>query len=268
MGKVQSIRKHSGKFGWLALFLACLFTLNSLGISLHIKTPWSNKSKTTISAAGPIEVPRIDPETLDCRALIHEIVPVKGKKVHQLSFVWHWDYRKDTVYIKAIGDVDTCVNGGADIQSTPNGGWLVNIPSASIDIHRPRVDMVATAGNINFKKGLIGKITDAAWWVSENNKLTPAALAYAQELIGNGKCLQAAWNNTWEAIQIAYFKQAAAKGIDSSKVKINLVVGTPNFNQNKVDLTSATFKGYKFDNPDNIECRVSASVLGSNNGRR
>ena len=153
--------------------------------ALSINWPWNNidldvaSSKTVIAPDAPAQIYRIEPLALDCRARISAVVPIEGKKEHELA---GRVYRTDTVEMEAYGDVDTCVNAElVEIAQLDDGRTRVTIPAEAIEFVRPRVDTVATRDSVRFDKGLIGKITDAFPWVSDNESLTPSA--YALSLI-------------------------------------------------------------------------------------
>ena len=58
-----------------------------------------------------------------------------------------------------------------------DGSARVLVPADAIEFVRPRVDAVATLGSVHYDEGLIGKLTGALPWVSDDQNLTPAAYA-------------------------------------------------------------------------------------------
>lgn len=126
-------------------------------------------------------------------------VPVEGKREHK---VLGQVYRTDTVAMTAIGDIDTCVDATrTSIVRLNSESFQVVVPASAITFERPRVDAVATRDSVSFDKGLIGKVTDAFPWVSENSGLTPSAYAFAQEVVGSSDCMERAWAVTEVVIE-------------------------------------------------------------------
>ena len=113
---------------------------------VDIKWPWEGvdlvKEETEIAVnveeAGPAEVIKIVPLALDCRARITAEVPVIGR---QRTKIVGATVSTDTVRMRAIGDVDTCVDAaGVDIAERSDGTIDVIIQAADIRFVRPRVD--------------------------------------------------------------------------------------------------------------------------------
>lgn len=227
------------------------YALNNL--VFHYQLPFGNHTKSAINSDGPARIVRIEPIVLDCRARISAEVPVRGKKNHQVTvFGMTKTYRTDTVHLVATGDVETCVNGGADIRQVNGGGWRVVIPAKSVVFNRPRVDAVATTASVRTGKGWVGKLTDIFPWVSENNRLVPASYAFAQRVIGGSSCMEAAWQPTKNAVETAYRQQAKSKHVDPSKVSVTFS-GQPDFAQNNGGLV---LKGFTFATSGRVKCEV------------
>ena len=179
----------------------------------------------------------VEPISLDCRARVNAVVPVTGRREHK---VLGRTYRTDTVSLVAVGDVDTCVDGGAtQITVAESGATLVRIPAESIRFVRPRVDTVATAGSVEVSKGLVGKYTDQYPWVSDDLGLTPEAYAVAQTVIGSSECMAAAMDRTEQLITSAYETEAIERGADPGEVTVQIV--------GQVDLSPLDPADFDFD---------------------
>ncbi len=229
----------------------------SFGV-IRINWPWQNidlniaSSKTVVAPEAPAQIYKIEPLALDCRARISAVVPLEGKKEHELA---GRVYRTDTVEMQAYGDVDTCVNASlVEIEELPDGRTRVVIPAEAIEFVRPRVDAVATRDSVRFDKGLIGKVTDAFPWVSDNESLTPNAYAFAQTVIGGSECMSSAYTVTEQVLIEAYAEHARVTGANPDRVEVE-VVGTPNFEQNP-PLTELDGAEFEVRN-DLIECEVA-----------
>lgn len=176
----------------------------------------------------PEEARIVDVEAinLDCRARIHAEIPVEGiRRREALGFT----YRTDRVAMTAVGDIDTCVDGSAAIvKHKPDGSTEVVIPGESIRFERPRVNAVETADSVEVDRDLVGKISDAFPWVSDNLALTPLAYAYAQNVIGSSQCVRAAYQVTEEILIEAYREQVIEQGADADSLTVR-VEGEPTF---------------------------------------
>ncbi len=226
--------------------------------ALSINWPWNNidldvaSSKTVIAPDAPAQIYRIEPLALDCRARISAVVPIEGKKEHELA---GRVYRTDTVEMEAYGDVDTCVNAElVEIAQLDDGRTKVTIPAEAIEFVRPRVDTVATRDSVRFDKGLIGKITDAFPWVSDNESLTPSAYAFAQTVIGGSDCMSQAYTVTEQVLVEAYAEHARVAGTNPGRVEVE-IVGTPDFDQN-APLTELDGAEFEVRN-DDVQCEVA-----------
>jgi hypothetical protein len=168
----------------------------------------------------------IEPIRLDCRARVHAVVPVEGRREH---VAFGRVYRTDRVSLRAFGDVDTCVHGsGAEIVTHDDGTVDVSIDARSIRFVRPRVDAVRTASSVQVDKDQVGKLIDAFPWVDDNMGLTPVAYAYAQNVIGSSRCAAAAYDATQRLLVDAYHQQAVDQGFDAALVTVT-VDGEPEF---------------------------------------
>lgn len=198
-----------------------------LGV-VQFRMPWLSSPLTETHEVAAPEIPTvvsIEPISLDCRARITAQVPVEGRKEHR---VFGQVYRTDTVRIDAIGDIDTCVDAGAvEVIEGPEVARVL-VPAEAVQFVRPRVDATATMGSVDFDKGTIGKMTDALWWVEDGESLTAAGYAFAQETIGSSTCMDAAWEQTVEALVEAYRREAIAQGMAPDAVEV-LVTGIPDF---------------------------------------
>ena len=226
--------------------------------ALSVNWPWNNidlnvaSSKTVLAPDAPAQIYRIEPLALDCRARISAVVPIEGKKEHELA---GRVYRTDTVEMEAYGDVDTCVNAElVEIEQLDDGRTKVTIPAEAIEFVRPRVDTVATRDSVTFDKGLIGKITDAFPWVSDSEQLTPSAYAFAQTVIGGSDCMSQAYTVTEKVLLDAYAEHARITGTNPDRVEVE-IVGTPDFDQN-APLTELDGVDFEVRN-DDITCEVA-----------
>lgn len=218
--------------GLAVVVTACLVLIAQLGV-IDFKLPWQNPKvhsveKTVIAVEEPTIV-EIEPIALDCRARIHTVVPLEGRREHKaLGQV----YRTDTVTMEAVGDIDTCVQAGEiEIINRDDGTVRVIIPADAITFERPRVDAIATYDSVTFDKGVVGKLTDVMPWVSEDNGLTPAGYAYAQSIIGSSACNELAFEITKQAIVEAFADQVRASGRTVSDLDVD-IVGEPTYDAN------------------------------------
>ncbi len=249
----------------LAVLVLVFAQLNSW--VFHFKL-WGSETRTTITTNGPTTVTKIEPIVLDCRARVTVHVPVSGAKyyrVHVLGLTK--TYRDDEVWLAAVGDVDICVRGGANVQELKTGGWVVTIPAKAIVFERPRVDQTATMNSVGYDKGWFGKLTDTAPWVSDNNHMVPTAMAFAQSIIAGSNCMSAAWNPVTTAIKEAYRQQATAKHIDPQRVQV-VFDGSPDFRQHDGDSKQIKLKGYTLKaDMRRLKCQVQPHALTAKQGR-
>lgn len=225
------MKKVASSFLATAVLVAAgLYLLANLGV-LDLKWPWENarihRQETSVAQPAEAEVVEIEPVALDCRARIHAVVPVEGRKEHKL---FGQTYRTDTVTIDAVGDIDTCVDASRVEIVRDGDQFRVIVPADAITFERPRVDAVATMDSVSYDEGFIGKITDVFPWVSDNSELTPAAYAYAQTVIGSSECMAEAFEVTERAMIQAYQRQLAAQGGSPSDVAVQ-VIGEPDFGE-------------------------------------
>lgn len=170
----------------------------------------------------------VEPIRLDCRARVFAEVPVEGRREHQ---AFGRVYRTDRITMRAFGDVDTCVDGsGTRVEHDSDGTTEVVIDAASIVFVRPRVDAVRTAGTVDVDKGMVGKLVDAMPWVDDNLGLTPAAYAFAQNVIGSSSCMETAYRLTEDILIDAYRDQAIEQGIDPDRLTVT-IDGQPSFTE-------------------------------------
>ena len=183
---------------------------------------------------GPAEVKKVTPIALDCRARITAEVPVVGT---QRTEVVGATVSTDTIRLRAIGDVDTCVStDGVEIVERADGTVGVIIDAAAIEFVRPRVDAVATMGTVTTDRGFVNQVIEALPFTNEDDELTPAAFAFAQTVIGGSECMQAAYDQTHAELIAAYQQQLSELGRNPADVDV-IVSGIPDFGQNDVDAT-------------------------------
>ena len=241
------------------LIAAGLVVFSQLGV-VDIRWPWETvnlaSDHSSISQPETATIVDIEPIALDCRARIHTVVPIEGKRDHKLV---GQTYRTDTVSVTAVGDIDTCVDAaGVEIVTRADGSTRVLVPASAIRFERPRVDTVATLDSVHFDKGFVGKLTDVFPWVSDNNGLTPAAYAYAQTIIGSSECMQQAFRATETAMRRAYHDQLTAAGADPTKLDID-VIGQPDFAGTTVPIDELDGFDFTIDSAE-TRCTVSAGA--------
>ena len=236
-----------------------LVVFTQLGVA-NISWPWDNPAvaseTTSIVQPEEAEIVEIEPITLDCRARIHTVVPVEGKRDHD---VFGQTYRTDTVEMTAVGDIDTCVDSTeVEIIVRDDGSARVLVPADAIEFVRPRVDAVATLDSVSYDEGLLGKLSGALPWVSDNSRLTPAAFAYAQTVIGSSECMQQAYDVTTRAMVEAYEGQMESAGLDPDALEVE-IIGDPNFG----DLPDVGDLGdFEFETTDaGASCSVAADAF-------
>lgn len=206
-----------------------LIVFIQLGVA-NISWPWDNPAvasqTTSIVQSEEAEIVEIEPIALDCRARIHTVVPVEGKRDHELL---GQTYRTDKVHMTAVGDIDTCVDATeVEVVVREDGSARVLVPADAIEFVRPRVDAVATLDSVTYDEGLVGKLSGALPWVSDNSRLTPAAFAYAQTVIGSSECMRQAYDITTRAMVEAYEGQMESAGLDPADLEVE-IIGEPNF---------------------------------------
>ncbi len=198
---------------------------------VSLQFPWTpdiDFTEVDVQLTLPEEakITAIEPITLDCRARVHALVPVEGRREHS---AFGRVYRTDTLTMEAIGDVDTCIEGSsAQVQYNSDGTTDVTIAGEDIVFVRPRVDAVKTADSVHVNKGLVGRWTDVFPWVDTDLGLTPLSYAYAQNVIGGSECMQAAYTVTEGILIDAYTEQFIANGADPQKLTVT-IDGAPNF---------------------------------------
>ncbi|MBT8241983.1 MAG: hypothetical protein KJN63_12225 [Acidimicrobiia bacterium] len=193
--------------------------------SLSFTWPWNivpevNEVQIELTLPTEARIVQVEPIMLDCRARVHAEVPVSGRREHAL---FDQVYRTDTIDMVAIGDVDTCVDGGAaKVLRRSDGTTEIVIPAESIKFVRPRVNTVETAASVTVSKGLLGKVTDVFPWVSDDLGLTPTAYAYSQNVIGSSSCMRTAYTVTRGLITDAYRQQFIDQGADPSQLSVRI----------------------------------------------
>lgn len=196
------------------------FLIINDAVSLSIPVPDFTEVEVELDMPDEARIVRVDPITLDCRARIHAEVPVSGRREHS---AFGQVYRTDRLAMLAIGDVDTCVEGhSVSVDRSPDGSVEVVVPAESIVFVRPRVEANATAASVTVQKGLLGKITDSAFWVSDDLGLTPLAYAYAQGVIGSSRCMEAAFDVTERLLIDAYAQQFIDQGFDPALLTVRI----------------------------------------------
>jgi len=221
--------------GVFLLSLILLLGLLSFGW-LDINWPWENiiDEETVLGVdveEGPAQI-SISPISLDCRARIEAVVPVVGTQKISLAGA---TISTDTIRMRAIGDVDTCVDASSvEIVERADGTFGVIIDASAIEFVRPRVDAIATMTSVTTDRGIVNQVVEALPWTNEDDELTPAAFAFAQSVIGGSSCMEAAYEQTRLALTDAYQKQMTEQGASPDDVDV-IVSGIPDFYQNEVE---------------------------------
>lgn len=222
--------------GVFLLALIMVIGLFSFGW-LDINWPWENlvDEETVLEVdveEGPAQIVDITPISLDCRARIEAVVPVVGT---QRTSIAGATVSTDTIRMRAVGDVDTCVSStGVEIIERADGTFGVIIDASAIEFVRPRVDAVATMNSVTTDRGIVNQVVEALPWTNEDDELTPAAFAFAQTVIGSSSCMEAAYEQTTIALTEAYQAQMTEQGASPEDVDV-IVSGIPDFAQNDVD---------------------------------
>ncbi len=204
---------------------------------------------------------RVEPIRLDCRARVFAEVPVEGRREHR---AFGQVYRTDRIELRAYGDVDTCVDGtGTRVDHHDDGTTDIVVDAESIVFVRPRVDAVRTAATVDVDKDAIGKLVDAFPWVDDNLGLTPAAYAYAQNVIGSSRCMEAAYAVTQDILIDAYRDQAIEQGVDPDRLSV-AIEGEPRFTDpDPVELGDVEL----WAGSDGVSCRASDDLGGGGASR-
>ncbi len=205
---------------------------------INIAWPWQNivEEETTIEIdtenVGPARIIDITPIALDCRARIEAEVPIVGT---QRTSVAGATVSTDTIRMRAIGDVDTCVSAdGVEVNERADGTIGVVIDADAIEFVRPRVDAVATMDSVTTDRGFVGQLAELLPYTNEDDELTPAAFAFAQTVIGGSDCMRAAFDQTTLALEEAYRQQMVDQGANPDDIDV-IVAGLPDFGQNDDD---------------------------------
>ena len=100
------------------------------------------------------------------------------------------------------------------------------------------------------------KLTDAIPWVSDDSGLTPAAYAFAQQVVGSSECMERAWNITEVVIKTAYRDELARQGGEANDVQVD-IVGVPDFGEPP----AAEQDGFSFEvSGGGVTCRVDGEA--------
>jgi len=238
----------------LALILVIAFV--SFGL-FDINWPWEDvieeESAVAVDVeAGPAQIIDITPISLDCRARIEAEVPVVGT---QKTTVAGATVSTDTIRMRAVGDVDTCVAAdGVEILERTDGTIGVIIDADAIEFVRPRVDAVATMDSVSTDRGILNQLVEAFPWTNEDDELTPAAFAFAQTVIGGSSCMRAAYDQTQEALVDAYRDQMVEQGANPDDIDV-VISGIPDFEQNAPE--KPQLGDFEFSNDGAASCVVS-----------
>lgn len=222
---------------------------------IDIRWPWEDVVQETAEVGLDVEegptVIAVSPISLDCRARVTASVPVIGT---QRTSIAGATISTDTVRMRAIGDVDTCVNSdGVEIIERADGTTGVIIDADAIEFVRPRVDAVATQGSVTTDRGIINQLVEVLPWTNEDDELTPAAFAFAQTVIGGSECMRAAYDQTEAAIVTAYQDQVVAQGADPDDVDV-IIAGIPDFGQNETPVLGE----FEFAEEPGTTCEVAS----------
>lgn len=246
---------------FLGAFLLSVGAVWSGVVAFHF--PWQvipdfTDVEMEITLPEEAQIVAVDQIALDCRARIYAEVPVEGRREHT---AFNRVYRTDTVEMTAYGDVDTCVEGNStQVVYRRDGTTEVIIPAESILFVRPRVDTVASADTVEVNRGLVGRFTDIFPWVSDDLGLTPAAYAYAQQVIGSSECMEAAYEVTEEVLIEAYTEQFIENGANADELTVT-IDGTPNFGPSiEADLGEIEMTV----DSDAITCTLSDELINAN----
>lgn len=244
--------------GTAVVAVAGLIIATNLGV-IGITWPWERipevmAAETIVEQPDEAVVYEIEPIALDCRARIRARVPIDGRREHTM---FGQVYRTDTVSMTALGDIDTCVAADrVEIAELADGRFQVLVPADAITFERPRVDAVATRASVRVDKGMIGKFTDALPWVSDSSGLTPAAYAYAQDVVGSSECMRRAWDVTAVTMRRAYQEQLAGQGGARGDITV-VISGAPDF----APPPAATIDAFDFTVAGSgVDCRVDGDA--------
>ncbi len=234
-----------------------IFSLISFGL-LDINWPWEDVVEQESSVAidveetGPARIIDITPIALDCRARIEAEVPIVGT---QRTTVGGATVSTDTIRMRAVGDVDTCVAAdGVEVIERADGTFGVIIDADAIEFVRPRVDATKTMDSVTTDRGFLNQVVEIFPWTNEDDELTPAAFAFAQTVIGGSACMEAAYDQTASALEDAYRQQMVDQGADADDIDV-IISGVPDFSQNTPD--KPTLGEFEFTDDGTASCVVS-----------
>lgn len=240
-----------------ALALILVISLVSFGV-FDINWPWENvveqESAVEVDVEqGPAVITQITPIELDCRARIEAEVPIVGT---QRTTVAGATVSTDTIRMRAVGDVDTCVSAdGVEIVERADGTIGVIIDADAIEFVRPRVDAIATMDSVTTDRGTINQLVEVLPWTNEDDELTPAAFAFAQTVIGGSSCMQAAYDQTESSLVDAYRQQMIDQGANANDVDV-IISGIPDFGQNTDD--EQLLGEFEFVNDGTASCVIAS----------
>jgi len=220
---------------------------------VDVNWPWEDVVEETTEVAIDVEegpaVISITPIALDCRARVLAEVPIVGT---QKTSVAGATVSTDTIRMRAIGDIDTCVSAdGVEVVERADGTFGVIIDADAIEFVRPRVDAVATMDSVTTDRGFVNQVVEAFPWTNEDDELTPAAFAFAQGVIGSSSCMRAAYDQTSAALEDAYRQQMVEQGANPDDVDV-IISGVPDFDQN--DVGPAELGDFTFSEETGTSC--------------
>lgn len=219
------------------------------------------EDQITVDIPNEPEIIRIDPIALDCRARTDVAVSARGIMDHYATIDLplvapkRVVYRTDSLEYQGVGDVETCVPPEASTIFQTTKETKVTIDASQVVFNRPRLTF-AKDFEINYDQGLLGKITNAAPWVSDDSPLYDLTLHQAQKQVASESCMRKAWSATQAAVRNAYYGIVAEQyGIDASSITVHFV-GEPNFWQAGKAPDEATSQLRGFD----VETRFTNSL--------
>ncbi|MEL6982908.1 MAG: hypothetical protein AAFO29_10840 [Actinomycetota bacterium] len=245
--------------GFLTLIVALVLAFGMVSFS-GPSLPQFSEVSVDLSLPEEARIVQVEPIQLDCRARVFAEVPVEGRREHE---AFGQVYRTDRITMRAYGDVDTCVDGtGTTVTHHDDGTTDVVIDADSIMFVRPRVDAVRTAATVDVDKDAVGKLVDAFPWVDDNLGLTPAAYAFAQNVIGSSSCMETAYLLTEGVLIDGYRDQAIEQGVDPNRLTVT-IEGQPTFTDpDPVELGDVEL----WAGSSGITCRATGDLTGARSG--
>ena len=89
--------------------------------------------------------------------------------------------------------------------------------------------------SVSTDRGFVGQLVEILPWTNEDDELTPAAFAFAQEVIDSSACKQAAYEQTEAAIIEAYTQQLVDQGGAPDKIDV-IISGVPDLGQDESEV--------------------------------